>query len=57
MHKNFVSQVNPRVLKRILKGELGFEASTKEVSYDQPYLIGDDTFFNNRRPTHSIVTN
>lgn len=57
MHKNFVSQVNPRVLERILKGELGFEASTKEVSYDQPYLIGDDTFFNNRRPTHSIVTN
>lgn len=35
---------------------MGLEVSTKEVTYEQPYLIGDDVLFNNRKPTHSIVT-
>jgi hypothetical protein len=56
MHKNFVPQVSPRVSERILKGDMGLEVSTKEVTYEDPYLIGDDALFNNRKLTHSIVT-
>ena len=56
LHKNFVATVSPRVVERVLKGDLGLEVSKKEVSYEQPYLIGDVTLLNNSRPSHSILT-